>query len=154
MPRLSIWTIRASLIYLALGFTLGGLMLFHKGVAIAPWVWLWLPAHIEFLLVGWTIQLVLGVAFWILPRFSRLPRRGNETFAWLAVIFLNAGILVTGLGPIIFPQAWLVWFGRFSQIVGATFFALHVWPRVRPTRAHEEGSHREGSRQAAENAKK
>ena len=34
MPRLSVWFIRLSLIYLALGFTFGGLLLLNKGLPL------------------------------------------------------------------------------------------------------------------------
>jgi hypothetical protein len=36
---LSRWFIRASLVYLALGFTFGGLMLFNKGVPLSVRLW-------------------------------------------------------------------------------------------------------------------
>ena len=36
MPRLSVYFVRASLIYLVLGFTFGGLLLANKGVMISP----------------------------------------------------------------------------------------------------------------------
>ena len=39
MPRLSVYLVRASLIYLILGFTLGGLLLANKGVMISPLIW-------------------------------------------------------------------------------------------------------------------
>ena len=57
------------MLYLALGMTVGALLLFHKGIPLHPALWRWLPPHLEFLLVGWTLQLAMGVAFWILPRF-------------------------------------------------------------------------------------
>ena len=49
MPRLSRWFIRCALIYLALGFTFGALMLFNKGVPFYPALWRLLPTHVEFL---------------------------------------------------------------------------------------------------------
>ena len=36
MPLLSIWLIRVALLYLLLGFTLGGLLLWNKGQTIHP----------------------------------------------------------------------------------------------------------------------
>src|SRR3989304_5975518 len=101
MPRLSTWMIRASLLYLFTGFTFGALLLFHKGIPISARLWSLLPAHIDFLLSGWIVQLVMGMAFWILPRFSREPRRGNVRLAWLAFGLLNAGVLMVGLAPLL-----------------------------------------------------
>lgn len=131
MPRLSVWMIRAALIYLGVGFTFGGLLLIHKGVPLSAWLWRTLPAHIEFLLVGWTLQLVMGVGYWILPRFRHPPRRGDVRLAILAVFSLNAGVLVAGLAPLFaLPSGWIFW-GRLLELGGALAFAVHAWPRVK-----------------------
>lgn len=135
MPRLTIWMIRAALIYLLTGFTFGGLLLFHKGIPISAMLWSLLPAHIEFLLLGWTVQLVMGMAFWILPRFRRPPRRGNTIFAWLAFGLLNLGVLVVGLGPLITTSPIATFAGRSAELAAALTFAAHAWPRVKPTGA-------------------
>lgn len=92
MPLLSRWMVKFALVYLALGFTLGGLLLANKGVPIHPLLWLLLPAHQEFLINGWMVHLALGVAFWILPRFAHEPKRGNTRLAWMGWILLNLGI--------------------------------------------------------------
>jgi hypothetical protein len=135
MPRLSAWTIHASFVYLILGFTIGGLMLANKGIPFNARMWSLLPAHIEFLFVGWTVQIVFGVAFWILPRFSREPRRGNESIAWFAIVLLNLGIWLAGIAPIFSISAWFMILGIIAQVVGAIAFALYAWPRIKPTGA-------------------
>lgn len=131
MPLLSIWAIRSALIYLALGFTFGALLLFHKGLPISPWLWRLLPAHIDFLLFGWTVQLVMGVAYWILPRFSREPRRGNVSLARAAVLCLNLGVLLAGLGPALAMPPALAFAGRVAEFSAALTFAAHAWSRVK-----------------------
>lgn len=135
MPRLSIWFIRGGLAYLATGFTFGALVLFNKGLPISPLVWRLLPAHIEFLLVGWTVQLIMGVAFWVLPRFSRAPRRGDVRLAWLAFILLNGGIGLVVAGSLTPGLAWLNLPGRCAEAGAALAFTLHAWPRVKPAGA-------------------
>jgi hypothetical protein len=132
MPRLSVWAIRLSLVYLALGFTFGGLILANKGIPFDPALWSLLPAHIEFLLFGWTSQLVLGVAFWILPRFSSGSRRGNEHLAWLALVLLNLGVWLAVIGSVPGLDGVLPLLARMAQAGAALAFALHAWPRVKP----------------------
>lgn len=131
MPRLSIWTIRAALIYLGVGFTLGGLMLFNKGVTLAPSLWRLWPVHVEFVLMGWTVQLAMGVAFWILPRLRREDRYGNTAPAWLAFTLLNGGVLAVAVGEWFDGLAPLVLVGRSAELMAVTGFAVYIWPRVK-----------------------
>ena len=132
MPVLSRWMVKFALIYLGLGFTLGGLLLANKGVPLHPVLWLTLPAHQEFLLTGWMVHLALGVAFWILPRFSQEPRRGNTRLAWAGWILLNLGIWTISLSPLVPGWTWMPLVGRLLQACGGLAFALHAWPRVKP----------------------
>lgn len=134
MPKLSVVSIRLSLIHLSAGFTLGGLILFHKGIRINPNLWYLLPAHIELLFFGWTTQLAIGVAFWILPRFAHGPKRGNTTLAWASVIALNVGVLSVGFAPLLPWPDRLTMVGRAVQLIAAVAFATHAWPRIRQPR--------------------
>jgi cbb3-type cytochrome oxidase subunit 1 len=131
MPRLSVWYIRSALLYLLLGFTFGGLILINKGFPLHRLVWRLLPAHIEFVLFGWTVLLVLGMAFWILPRFASPPVRGNEKQAWAAFFLVNAGILLGVLASIFPAYGWVNLAGRTAEAAGIICFALHALPRIK-----------------------
>lgn len=122
MPRLSAWAVRAALLHLLVGFSLGALLLWNKGLPFGGWVWALLPGHIELLMVGWIAQLILGVAFWILPRYPG-GSRGDARLAWAALVLLNAGVLLVAVGL----AAW----GRGLEFAAAGLFALHAWGRVR-----------------------
>lgn len=132
MPRLSVWLVRSALIYLALGFTFGALMLFEKGVPVYPPLLRLLPAHIEFVLFGWTVQLAMGVAFWILPRFEGGASRGDERPAWLAFLLLNTGVWLTGMGAVLDLAPALLLLGRIAEAAAAAAFVVHAWPRIKP----------------------
>ena len=134
MPRLSVWLVRCSFIHLFLGFTLGGLVLANKGFSFAPWTWSLLPAHMEFLLLGWMVQLAMGVAFWILPRFRSNPPRGNVNVVWSALVLLNAGIVMVVIQPFV-SMGWLALAGRFLETSSVLLFVLASWQRVKPMEA-------------------
>ncbi len=131
MPRLSVYFIRASLIYLLFGFTFGGLLLANKGVMISPAIWMLLPVHMEFDLMGWLVQLAMGVAFWILPRFSSGPARGDERLSWSAFLFVNVGILFVA-SETIFQVKWLILTGRVMETLALILFAVGNWRRIKP----------------------
>lgn len=130
MPRLSQYIIRTALVYLLLGFTVGGLLLAHKGLPFEPLLWSWLPTHIEFLLVGWVLQLIMGMAFWILPRFWVAPRRPNERYVWATFVLLNLGIWLVVVGTTFRAGLWVAFAGRAAELAAVLFFALHARRRV------------------------
>lgn len=140
MPRLSVWALRVALLYLLAGFTFGALLLAHKGQPFWPAAWSLLVPHITFLLFGWTAQLALGVAFWILPRYPG-GSRGNETLAAAALLALNVGIVLASapgiaaaLGAAV-PSgvhAGTALAGRILEAAAGMLFALHAWGRIKP----------------------
>lgn len=132
MPRLSAWSVRLAMLYLLLGFTFGALMLANKGIPFADWLWRLLPAHMDILLFGFVIQLAIGFAFWILPRY-RGGSRGNENVVWVAVVLLNLGTwTITIAGSFNFSGLWMVT-GRVLEGVAAILFVVQVWKRIRPS---------------------
>ncbi len=132
MTRLSVWTVRTSLLYLGVGFFIGALMLTQKGLPFDPSILRLLPLHIELVLFGWTLQLAMGIAFWILARFSREPRYGNQRLGWIAYGLLNLGVLSAGVGAWVGAPSIVVLGGRLFELAAAVCFALHAWRRVRP----------------------
>lgn len=132
MPRSSAWFIRASLAYLALGFTLGAFMLANKGLALTGGLERFLAAHAEILLAGWLVQVALGVAYWILPRYTRGLPRGNQALAWFSLVSLNAGIMLAAVGEV-FNIAWFVLPGRVLEAASVLAFLVVAWGRVRPS---------------------
>jgi hypothetical protein len=129
MPRLSVWFVRASLLYLLAGFLIGAMILAQKGIPYYSPVWTLFPIHMEFLLIGWFAQLAMGVAFWIVPRFSSGPPRGNERIVWLSFVLINTGILIGSMQPWVNPSALL---GRALEIGAGITFAAGLWRRIKP----------------------
>src|SRR5574338_1115856 len=129
MPRLSVWFVRASLLYFLFGFTFGALILAQKGASYYPPVWNLFPVHMEFLLTGWFAQLAMGVAFWIMPRFSRGQPRGNIGLVWISFVLINTGLIISTL------QLWFsfaILIGRIAEAGAGIVFAIGLWRRVKP----------------------
>lgn len=132
MPALSILIIRTALVYLLAGFTLGGLLLANKAILIHPKIWQLLPVHIEMLLLGWMVQLVIGVAFWMLPRLSTAPARGNKRIVQASFLCLNCGILCVCFQSFSGEMLSVGILGRILEFIAILLFAVHAWPRIRP----------------------
>jgi hypothetical protein len=133
MPSVSVWFIRSALLYLLAGYSIGALLLTAKGVGVpAPLVvWRWLPVHFELLLVGWLVQLVMGVAYWIFPRIGMTPQaRGREGLAWLALALLNGGLWLDCFGTLR-QESFFSVAGRIAEVLSAACLAATIWARTR-----------------------
>jgi hypothetical protein len=141
MPRLSRLMIRTALVWLTLGYTVGGLLLLNKGLSLLPWLWTLRFTHVHLLLIGWMVQFACGVAFWILPRLDASGARGDERLVWLCYSALNIGVVLAALhdplaaafGEAMILQLMLVGAGVL-YIVAIGAFAAHAAPRIVPFR--------------------
>ncbi len=137
MPTLSRWFIKAGFIslILALGFEL--LQLRPPSIAPAlPASALHLAA-IHLLTVGWLLQIIVGVAFWMFPRHPTEPPRGSSAPGWFALLTLNLGLLLRVVG-----ESWRLGFAgpRWPLVLAALLQGLAIvavliliWPRIRAT---------------------
>lgn len=132
MPRLTVWMVRAALLQLGTGITLGLLLLWNKGVVIDPLIWLLLGTHIEVLIFGWLVQFALGVAFWILPRYTQEPRYGSLRRGWIGFALLNLGVGLVIISAWVKGMEPLQPIGRFAEFAAAFTLVSVLWPRVKP----------------------
>lgn len=131
MPKLSVWFVRSSLIHMGIGFLFGAMILHHKGIPIYGWTWKLLAPHIELMIFGWTMQFVMGIAFWILPRFTGANRYGRVTLGWWSFILLNLGIISGSVGGW-FRHDVLLLVARLLTVGAIGLFVFVIWPRVKP----------------------
>ena len=124
MPRQSVFLVRTAFLYFGFGFSVGALILANKGIPFWPPAWTLIPLHIEFLLVGWLLQFAIGIAYWIIPRFSGNQKRGIVWMAWAGYALLNAGVLLVVAGA--------VFAGRLMQMAAVGLFISQMWARVKP----------------------
>jgi len=138
LDRFSIVTVRASLVWMLSGFVVGALMLVDREI---PGNWRqWLqPTHGHMLFVGWFVQFVIGIAYWLLPR-KRNPERPlgyREAPAFAGAIMLNAGMILRAIGE---PMERIGNAGGLSigilalsgvlQVGAIVIFISQIWPRI------------------------
>lgn len=129
---------KTSLIYLLLGFVLGGVLLIAEATG-ASWGSSWSVIHAHILFVGWFVQFAIGIAYWLLPRRKtpEKPYGYNETPAYIAYALINAAMIVRILiEPFYFSgalQGTIVTVGLsisgVLQAVAGTIWAWQLWGR-------------------------
>lgn len=124
MPKLSRWAIRAALFWLVVGWAIGAWLMMTRAWGWSAQAWFYIDHHIAMVLFGWTLQLVIAVAYWILPTFGGRQNRGREPAAWASVVAVNLGVVAIVAGA---AMATAV----FSWLVATLCFGWHAWPRVK-----------------------
>ena len=150
MPLTSRVSVKASIIYLALGAVLGFVLLVNRWLPLGTVVSVLRSSHIQFLIVGWLTQLIIGVAWWLFPPLamglgedSPLPmrrgqaQRGSETLFWTALAFLNVGIVLRALFEPLYRWTGISAFSVLAGVSGwflllaAVIFVINLWGRAR-----------------------
>lgn len=138
MPTESRWFIKTGIVWLVAALILGGLewtSLFGlESVAVAAGG----PAHLHLFVFGWVTQMIIGVAVWMFPPYSRDRPKGRRWLSWVAYAGINAGMvtrvvaepLVTESGQVA-PWSQLLLAAAIAQAVGGIAFAFNIWPRVK-----------------------
>ncbi len=134
--------LRASMVWLALGVTLGVAM------TVSPALVIYRAAHMHMLLLGFVAMMIFGVGYHVIPRFVGRPLRSRAAAAghWWAA---NAGLALMVAGFFLRPSGlWpaqlLLISGGGLAAVGAYAFALNVWLTLGAMNARKEA----GARQA------
>ncbi len=87
MSQVTLRFIKASLLYLLTGISMGLLMLLWP-----RWMGVYLPIHAHINLLGWVSMLMFGVSYHILPRFSG-KQLYSDMLANLHFWFANIGLI-------------------------------------------------------------
>ena len=135
MPKVAVWLVRASLIHLLSGAIIGASYLTWRATGALVFAASHRQVHVEQMLIGWLVQLVIGVAWWILPRTEGSQSKAAGVLIWVVFALLNLGVLSAALGttpPL--PEALLP-AGRVAETVAVALFASLAWNRQRAYRA-------------------
>lgn len=138
MDRFSIIAVKTSLLWMVVGIGMGSLMLVDHLVPGSWRAW-FLPTHGHILFVGWFVQFVIGIAFWLLPRkrVPELPLGYGEHKAFIALIMLNLGLACRVIAEPAWRNradgAWVDWLLSASsilQFLAIVIFVTQMWPRI------------------------
>lgn len=129
--------IRSALIYLLASMLVGALVFANQGLRFESRIGALLPVYYHLLMVGWSTQLICGVALWLFPALSREQPHGDERLGWLSYATLNLGLLLRVICEPLHtwsPAPWTGWGLALSgllQMIGIWAFVLLIWPRVK-----------------------
>lgn len=95
------------------------------------------PVYFHLLMVGWVTQLIVGVAYWMFPRYSKDSPRGPEWLGPAIWGLLNVGLALRAIGepmqaagsPVI--AGWLMAISAVLQVAAGWLIVAALWPRVK-----------------------
>lgn len=135
MPLLTRWFIKTSLLYLIISL---GIAVWIATEAVGAQYTGGLSAvFFHFFLVGWVTQIIIGIAYWFLPKYSRERPRRSERMAWAVYWLLNIGLILRGMAEPNFierqDQYWgyLLVLSAIFQWLAGLFFVINSWGRVK-----------------------
>jgi len=125
MDRYVVSFLRASLIWLGAGVSLGVAMAVHPA-----WV-IYRTAHLHMLLLGFVTMMISGVAYHVLPRFAAAPLY-SPRLAAVHLVIANVGVAVLAGGFIVrFSSTALAMpmlaAGGVLSAAGAFALAWNLW---------------------------
>jgi len=123
--------IQASLLWLALGVTVG------VGMAVHPAWTIYRPVHMHMTLLGFVTMMIYGVGYHVLPRFSGSPL-WSRRLAGIHVWASNAGLALMCIGFSLRVQTessqttagMILGAGGVLSAIGAYLFAFNLWRTI------------------------
>lgn len=149
MPAISRLFIKAALISFLLGMLGGGVLLLYKAVTdqtVPPSL---VIIHTHLLTVGFLVNMVIGVAYWMFPRPTAVPTR--DVAATVMFWSLNGGLVLRFLTEPFVDQSGgallrlILGFSGVLQAAASIIFVAIIWRRVMSARARWEREQAKGS---------
>jgi cbb3-type cytochrome oxidase subunit 1 len=137
MPPLTRLFIKASLLYLVAAFLTGVLLALRTTTTLPALIGGLSPVYFHLFMVGWVTQLIIGVAYWMFPKWSKPRPRGFDRLALATFWLLNLGLLLRVIAE---PAqtvsgwpgwGWLIVLAALLQWLAGLAFVVNTWPRVK-----------------------
>ncbi len=130
MPRITRYFIKAAMLYFAAGLLTSFLVSARTLLHLPDFLQNMTPTYLHMLVVGWITQLIIGVAYWMFPKFSKETPRGDERVGWAIFILLNIGLPLRIIGEP-FNIGWMLPISAVLQLFAIWMFIIVIWPRVK-----------------------
>ena len=137
MSVLARWFIKAGLVYFVLALGVGILMAVDPILDLPGHAVMLRPVYVHLLTVGWITQLILGVGYWMFPKYSKERPRGSDTLGWASFVLLNAGLILRAISePRVAANAkpdlgWVLALSAALQVIAGWLFVFNTWPRIK-----------------------
>jgi len=137
MPPLTRWFIKTSLVYFVLALTVGLLLAIQGVSSLLVALTGMFPVYIHLLVEGWLTLLIMGVVYWMFPKYSRDRPRGSEALGWATYILVNIGLILRVISEPVNTQQpaplwdWLLVLAAMLQWSGGMVFVANTWNRVK-----------------------
>ncbi len=137
MPILTRLYVKTSLLYLVAALVLAMVLALAQTVTLPPLLAAAGPVYLHLFMVGWIMQLIMGIVFWMFPKYSRELPRGNERLAAVVYGLLNVGLLLRVIGEparAVSPAAlwgWMLALSALLQWLAGAGFVVNTWGRAK-----------------------
>jgi hypothetical protein len=137
MPTLARYFIKSGMIYFVMGLLLATVVMAQPVFNLPTNIALLRPTYLHLLTVGWITQLIVGVAYWMFPKYTKENPRASERLGWAIFFLLNTGIILRAIGePLValYPTlgaGWLLAISGVTQLLGGWGFIINTWSRVK-----------------------
>lgn len=130
--------IKTAIAFLALGLAIGVWMIVRRelfGTFATPYE---RSAHTHALLVGFVMEMILGVALWLFPRPAKEDERYSPRLAeaayWILTVSTATRVFAELLRPstAAAPLRWTIAACGIGQAVALLLFFRTMWTRIRP----------------------
>jgi len=137
LPLLSRLFIKAGLIYFVVGLSAGVLTVAQPVLHLPAFFVLIYPVYVHLLMVGWVMQLIIGVVYWMFPKYSKAQPRRSEALGWIVFGLLNVGLILRAIGEPLnalkpeWQLGWTLAISAVLQLLAGWGFVVNTWDRVK-----------------------
>jgi hypothetical protein len=129
--------VKTSLVYFVVALSVAVGLAARNLLRLPPVVDTLGPPYLHLLLFGWITQLIMGIVFWMFPKYSREYPRHSEGAAWAVYGLLNAGLILRAIGEpantLRTERLWdmILLISATLQWLAGLVFVANTWGRVK-----------------------